>query len=197
MSHVKWIFCRINTFHLVVHARISRDSVLIFSVKNFLLRYCGLIATLFVCISLNYPESKMNRMRDDQEFNVQFVKTVEKERTLYDKSLPEYRSKEEHEKVWMRVSEQINESGEFYCIFYVSTLYLSTKRGTRRCSTHVPNTERNSARGAPGQRACDVFTANAGAHCTHFGYCYCCIALIFQMACCTISGNISCSITHM
>lgn len=54
----------------------------------------------------------MNRMRDDQEFNIQFVKIVEKERTLYDKSMPEYRSKEEHEKVWMKISEQINESGK-------------------------------------------------------------------------------------
>lgn len=57
-------------------------------------------------------EEKMNRMRDDQEFNIQFVKIVEKERTLYDKSMPEYRSKEEHEKVWMKISEQINESGK-------------------------------------------------------------------------------------
>lgn len=70
----------------------------------------------------------MNRMRDDQEFNVQFVKIVEKERTLYDKTLPEYRSKEEHEKVWMKISEQINESGEFFWFEYVQSMIFENYR---------------------------------------------------------------------
>lgn len=65
----------------------------------------------------------MNRMRDDQEFNIQFVKIVEKERTLYDKSMPEYRSKEEHEKVWMKISEQINESGKT-CNIHKYPIYI-------------------------------------------------------------------------
>lgn len=54
----------------------------------------------------------MMRMRDDQDFNIEFIKIVEKERTLYDKSVPEYRSKEEHDKAWQKISEQINERGK-------------------------------------------------------------------------------------
>lgn len=50
-------------------------------------------------------------MRDDQDFNIQFVQIIKNERGLYDKTLPEYRSKEEHEKIWNKISEQVNESG--------------------------------------------------------------------------------------
>lgn len=53
----------------------------------------------------------MNKMRDDQDFNIQFVQIIKNERSLYDKTLPEYRSKEEHEKIWNKISEQVNESG--------------------------------------------------------------------------------------
>ncbi|XP_031616957.1 uncharacterized protein LOC116336899 [Contarinia nasturtii] len=52
----------------------------------------------------------MNKMRDDQEFNIMFVKIIERERSLYDKSLPEYRSKEEHERIWLKISTEVNES---------------------------------------------------------------------------------------
>lgn len=65
----------------------------------------------------------MNKMRDDQDFNIHFVKIIQSERSLYDKSLPEYRSKEEHEKIWQKISGQVNESGEYqfkihYCVTY-------------------------------------------------------------------------------
>ncbi|XP_055294926.1 uncharacterized protein LOC129564802 [Sitodiplosis mosellana] len=52
----------------------------------------------------------MNKMRDDQDFNIHFVKIIERERSLYDKSLPEYRSKEEHERIWQKISTEVNES---------------------------------------------------------------------------------------
>lgn len=55
----------------------------------------------------------MNKMRDDQDFNIHFVKIIENERSLYDKSLPEYRSKEEHERIWQKISTEVNESGKF------------------------------------------------------------------------------------
>lgn len=54
----------------------------------------------------------MNKMRDDQDFNIHFVKIIERERSLYDKSLPEYRSKEEHERIWQKISTEVNESGK-------------------------------------------------------------------------------------
>lgn len=54
----------------------------------------------------------MNKMRDDQDFNIQFVQIIKNERSLYDKTLPEYRSKEEHEKIWAKISTQVNESGK-------------------------------------------------------------------------------------
>lgn len=52
-------------------------------------------------------------MRDDQDFNIHFVKIIEHERSLYDKSMPEYRSKEEHERIWQKISAEVNESGKF------------------------------------------------------------------------------------
>lgn len=55
----------------------------------------------------------MNKMRDDQDFNINFVKIIEKERCLYDKTLPEYRSKDEHDRIWQRISTEVNESGKF------------------------------------------------------------------------------------
>lgn len=55
----------------------------------------------------------MNKMRDDQDFNIHFVKIIENERSLYDKTLPEYRSKEEHERIWQKISTEVNESGKF------------------------------------------------------------------------------------
>lgn len=54
----------------------------------------------------------MNKMRDDQEFNINFVKIIEKERCLYDKTLSEYRSKEVHDQIWKRISSEVKESGE-------------------------------------------------------------------------------------
>lgn len=60
----------------------------------------------------------MNKMRDDQDFNIHFVKIIERERSLYDKSLPEYRSKEEHERIWQKISTEVNESGK--CCVYLS-----------------------------------------------------------------------------
>lgn len=54
----------------------------------------------------------MNKMRDDQDFNIHFVQIIEKERSLYDKTLPEYRSKDEHERIWQKISTEVNESGK-------------------------------------------------------------------------------------
>lgn len=54
----------------------------------------------------------MNKMRDDQDFNINFVKIIEKERCLYDKTLPGYRSKDDHDRIWERISTEVNESGK-------------------------------------------------------------------------------------
>lgn len=54
----------------------------------------------------------MYRMRDDQDFNIRFVQIIKNARCLYDKSLPEYRSKEEHDRVWQKVAQEANESGK-------------------------------------------------------------------------------------
>ena len=51
-------------------------------------------------------------MRDDQDFNIQFVQIIKRERSLYDKTLPEYRSKDEHDKIWQKVADEVNESGK-------------------------------------------------------------------------------------
>lgn len=59
----------------------------------------------------------MNKMRDDQDFNIMFVRIIEKERILYDKSLPEYRSKDEHDRVWQKIANEVNESGTKLYIF--------------------------------------------------------------------------------
>lgn len=53
----------------------------------------------------------MNKMRDDQEFNINFVKIIEKERCLYDKNMPEYRSKDMHDQIWKKISDEVKESG--------------------------------------------------------------------------------------
>lgn len=55
----------------------------------------------------------MNKMRDDQDFNILFVRIIEKERILYDKALPEYRSKDEHDRVWQRIASEVKESGMY------------------------------------------------------------------------------------
>lgn len=55
--------------------------------------------------------TNMNKMRDDQDFNIMFVKIIEKERILYDKSLPEYRSKDEHDRVWQKIANEVHENG--------------------------------------------------------------------------------------
>lgn len=55
----------------------------------------------------------MNKMRDDQEFNINFVKIVQKYRCLFDKNLPEYRSKDDHERIWNKVAQEAKESGKF------------------------------------------------------------------------------------
>lgn len=52
-------------------------------------------------------------MRDDQDFNIMFVKIIEKERILYDKSLAEYRSKDEHDRVWQKIASEVHESGRY------------------------------------------------------------------------------------
>lgn len=54
----------------------------------------------------------MNKMRDDQEFNINFVKIVQKYRCLFDKTLPEYRSKDDHERIWNKVAQEAKESGK-------------------------------------------------------------------------------------
>lgn len=54
-------------------------------------------------------------MRDDQEFNINFVKIVQKYRCLFDKTLPEYRSKDDHERIWNKVAQESKESGKFKC----------------------------------------------------------------------------------
>lgn len=54
----------------------------------------------------------MYRMRDDQEFNIRFVQIIKNERCLYDKTIPEYRCKEEHDRIWQKVATEANESGK-------------------------------------------------------------------------------------
>lgn len=70
----------------------------------------------------------MNKMRDDQDFNINFVKIIENERSLYDKSLPEYRSKEEHERIWQKISTEVNESGKFYWKSFFTIRFYSIAR---------------------------------------------------------------------
>lgn len=57
--------------------------------------------------------NQMNKMRDDQEFNINFVKIVQKYRCLFDKTMPEYRSKDDHERIWNKVAQEAKESGKF------------------------------------------------------------------------------------
>lgn len=54
----------------------------------------------------------MNKMRDDQEFNINFVKIIERERCLYDKTMSEYRSKDMHDQIWKKISTEVKESGK-------------------------------------------------------------------------------------
>ncbi|XP_037034020.1 uncharacterized protein LOC119072823 [Bradysia coprophila] len=48
--------------------------------------------------------------RDDHAFNINFVKIIKKKRCLYDKTLPEYRNKDEHEKAWEQIASELNEN---------------------------------------------------------------------------------------
>lgn len=68
----------------------------------------------------------MNKMRDDQEFNINFVKIVQKYRCLFDKSLPEYRNKDDHERVWNKVAQEAKESGKFQVFWAAQTLVLTS-----------------------------------------------------------------------
>lgn len=52
--------------------------------------------------------------RDDHAFNINFVQLVKNEKCLYDKSLPEYRNKDEHDKAWEKIANNVNENGS-YC----------------------------------------------------------------------------------
>lgn len=56
--------------------------------------------------------------RDDHAFNIHFVALVQKKKCLYDKTLPEYRNKDEHDKAWERIAAEVNENGEFCLVFY-------------------------------------------------------------------------------
>lgn len=60
----------------------------------------------------------MYKMRDDIEFNIRFVKLIEKERCIYDKAIPEYRSKDAQDKAWNKIGIEINESGMSYFQYY-------------------------------------------------------------------------------
>lgn len=51
--------------------------------------------------------------RDDHAFNINFVQLVKKQGCLYDKTLPEYRNKDEHDKAWEKIALEVNENGEF------------------------------------------------------------------------------------
>lgn len=79
----------------------------------------------------------MNKMRDDQDFNIHFVKIIERERSLYDKSLPEYRSKEEHERIWQKISTEVNESGKMINIYFSINGFISICSQSK-CHFHCP-----------------------------------------------------------
>lgn len=84
----------------------------------------------------------MNKMRDDQDFNIHFVKIIERERSLYDKSLPEYRSKEEHERIWQKISTEVNESGKID--IFQSDIPMTFARiscFTNQTKLSIPNTK--------------------------------------------------------
>lgn len=50
--------------------------------------------------------------RDDHAFNINFVQLVKTQGCLYDKTLPEYRNKDEHDKAWEKIALEVNENGE-------------------------------------------------------------------------------------
>lgn len=72
-------------------------------------------------------------MRDDQDFNINFVQIIQKEPSLYDKSLAEYRNKDEHERIWQKVGKEVNESGKRYKFFinFPLKFYYQMKRYMR------------------------------------------------------------------
>lgn len=81
-------------------------------------------------------------MRDDHEFNIHFVKLIEKERCLYDKSLPEYRSKDMHEQIWRQIAAEVNDSGKYQNkIFYFTIVlfYVCKMNATPFCVIHHEN----------------------------------------------------------
>lgn len=59
------------------------------------------------------------RLRDDQQFNIEFLQLISKHKALYDPDLPEYRNKEKLKKIWKLVATEVNGSGEENIIFFI------------------------------------------------------------------------------
>lgn len=79
----------------------------------------------------------MNKMRDDQEFNINFVKIIERERCLYDKTMSEYRSKDMHDQIWKKISTEVKESGKSRLVFTWQMLHWFRRQF--RCKLHSKN----------------------------------------------------------
>lgn len=64
-------------------------------------------------------------MRDDEQFNINFVKKVELHKCLYDYTRVDYKNIHIQEKAWKTIADEFQESGECYVM----------QRKTKSCCT--------------------------------------------------------------
>ena len=71
-------------------------------------------------------------MRDDQDFNINFVQLVEQHPCLYDHTLPDYHRTRTQDQAWIAIGNEIKENGTYLfqnnLVLIVITCLLYTSR---------------------------------------------------------------------
>lgn len=88
--------------HVARHATAIKIERVLFSchVRRLAVVFCG--------VNL-YP---IKKMKDNPEFNVQFVSIVEKHPLIYDYNSNDYSNRNLQDKTWEKISKELNESGK-------------------------------------------------------------------------------------
>lgn len=66
-------------------------------------------------------------MKDDEEFNVEFVSVIEKHEVLYNYKLEKYSNRNFKEKAWQQVAAEVKCTGEFKILNIIKRIWKIMK----------------------------------------------------------------------